>query len=79
MVQQFLKIQTQLSGVDELLLLLPHHLYITYLTNAFESLKQREMMSYVESQEVFYLFLKDIPAFAFYIGKDALIVENKLF
>jgi hypothetical protein len=36
-------------------------------------------MSFVESREIFDLFLKDFPAFAFYIGKDALIVENKLF
>ncbi len=85
-VQRFLKIQTQLSGVVELLSLLPNHLEIAYLTNAFESLKkfdsvtlmvQREGMSFVESQEIFDLFLKDFPSFAYYIGKDALIVENE--
>ncbi len=88
MVQRFLKIQTQLSGVVELLSLLPNHVEIAYLTNAFESLKkfdsvtlmlQREGMSFVESREIFDLFLKDFPAFAYYIGEDALIVENELF
>jgi hypothetical protein len=89
MVQQFLKIQTQLSGIVELLSLLPNHLEIAYVTNAFESLKkfdsvtlmlQREGMSFVESsQEIFNLFLKDFLAFAYFIGKDALIVENELF
>ena len=88
MVQRFLRIQTQLSGVVELLSLLPNHLEIAYLTNAFESLKkfdsvtlmlQREGMSFVESREIFDLFLKDFPAFAYYIGEDALIVENELF
>jgi hypothetical protein len=88
MVQRFLKIQTQLSGVVELLSLLPNHLKLACLTNAFESLKkfdsvtlmlQREGMSFVESREIFDLFLKDFPAFAYYIGEDALIVENELF
>jgi hypothetical protein len=61
MVQQFIKIQTQLSGVVELLSLLPNHLEIAYNTNAFESQKkfdsvtlilQREGMSFVESREI---------------------------
>ncbi len=89
MVQRFLKIQTQLSGIVELLSLLPNHLEIAYLTNDFESLKKfdsvtlmlqrEEGMSFVESREIFDLFLKDFPAFAYYIGEDALIVETELF
>jgi hypothetical protein len=88
MVQRFLKIQTQLSGVVELLSLLPNHLKLACLTNAFESLKkfdsvtlmlQREGMSFVESREIFDLFLKDFPAFAYHIGEDTLIVEIELF
>jgi hypothetical protein len=70
------------------MLLRPNHLEIAYLTNAFESLKKfdsvtlmlhGEGMSFVESREIFDLFLKDFPAFAYSIGEDALIVENEHF
>ena len=50
-VQQFLKIQTQLSGIVELLLLLPNHLEIAYLTNAFESLKKFDSVTLMLQRE----------------------------
>jgi hypothetical protein len=88
MVQRFLNIERELSRVVELLPLLPNHLEIAYLREAFESLKkfdsitvmlQHERMSFVESREIFDLFLTDYPDFAHYISDDALIVENELF
>jgi hypothetical protein len=88
MVHRFLNIEKELSLVVELLSLLPNHLEIAYLRNAFETLKkfdsitvmlQREGMSFVESREIFDLFLKDFPDFANYISDEAMIVENELF
>ncbi len=88
MVRRFLNIEKELSLVVELLSLLPNHLEIAYLREAFESLKkfdsitvmlQREGMSFVESREIFDLFLTDYPSFAHYISDDALIVESELF
>jgi hypothetical protein len=88
MVQRFLNIEKEMSVVVELLSLLPNHLEIAYLREAFESLKkfdsitvmlQCEGMSFVESREIFDLFLTDYPNFAHCISDDALIVENELF
>ena len=88
MVRRFLNIEKELSLVVELLSLLPNHLEIAYLREAFESLKkfdsitvmlQREGMSFVESREIFDLFLNDYPNFGHYISDDALIFENELF
>ena len=88
MVQRFLNIKKELSLVVDLLSLLPNHLEIAYPREAFESLKkvdsitvmlQREGMSFVESQDIFDLFLADYPNFAHFISNDALIVENELF
>ena len=88
MVQRFLNIEKELSMVVELLSLLPNHLEIAYLRNAFETLKkfdsvtvmlQRKDMSFVESREIFDLFLTDFPDFANYISDNALIVKNELF
>jgi hypothetical protein len=88
MISRFLKIHTQLSGVMELLSLLPNHLEVDHLIRAHESLKkfnsvtimlQRDGMSFVESREIFDLFLTDYPDFANYLADDALIVENQPF
>ena len=88
MVQRFLKIEKELSLVVELLSLLPNHLEIAYLRNAFQTMKkfdsltvmlQRQSMSFVESREIFDLFLADFPDFGHYISDDALIVENEDF
>ena len=88
MVKRFLNIEKELSLVVELLSLLPNHLEIAYLRNAFETLKkfdsvtvmlQRKDMSFVESREIFDLFLNDFPDFANYISDSALIVTNELF
>ncbi len=88
MISRFLKIHTQLSGVAELLSLLPNHLEVDHLIRAHESLEkfngitlmlQRDGMSFVESREIFDLFLADYPDFANYLADGARIVENQPF
>lgn len=88
MVKRFLSIEKELSQVVDLLSLLPNHLEIALLKESFQLMQkfdsvtimlQREGMSFVESREIFDLFLKDYPEFAHYISQDALIVENELF
>jgi hypothetical protein len=88
MIGRFLKIQDHLSEIKDLLSLLPNHLEVDILTGAFNFMKnfdsvtimlQRDDMSFVESREIFDLFLKDYPDFEHYIGEDALIIENETF
>ena len=66
MVDRFLKIQAELSGVVDLLSLLPNHLEVDFLARSFISMKkfdsitvmlQRKGMTFVESREIFDLFL----------------------
>ncbi len=87
-ISRFLKIHTQLSGVAELLSLLPNHLEVDHLIRAHESLEkfnsitlmlQRDGMSFVESREIFDLFLADYPDFANYLADGARVVENQPF
>ena len=66
MVQQFLNIKKELSLVVELLSLLPNHLEIAYLREAFEFLKKFDSIT-------------DYPDFAHYISDEARIVESELF
>jgi hypothetical protein len=88
MIARFFKIQRELTGIIELLSLLPNHLEVAVLSKAFVSLKkfnsvtimlQHDGMTFVESREIFDLFLKDHPDFEHYIASDALIVENGTF
>ena len=88
MIAQFLKIHKELSGVVELLSLLPNHLEVALLSDAFVLLTkfnsvtimlQRDGMTFVKSREIFDLFLKDHPDFEHYISSDASIVENEAF
>lgn len=88
MLDRFLKIQKELSGIVELLSLLPNHLEVALLSKAFIPLKkfnsittmlQRDGMTFVKSREIFDLFLKDHPEFEHYIAADASIVENETF
>lgn len=88
MVERFLKIQNELSSVVDLLSLLPNHLEVDLLARAFCSMKkfdsvtimlQRDGMSFVESREIFDLFLIDFPDFAHYISNEASIIEDEMF
>jgi hypothetical protein len=88
MIARFLKIHKELSGVVELLSLLPNHLEVALLSDAFVLLTkfnsvtimlQRDGMTFVKSREIFDLFLKDHPDFEHYISSDASIVENEAF
>jgi hypothetical protein len=88
MVKRFLNIEKELSLIVKLLSLLPNHLEIAYLREAFETLTkfdsltvmlQRENMSFVESREIFDIFLNDFPEFGNYISDSANIVENMAF
>ena len=40
MIERFLKMQTELSSIVDLLSLLPNHLEVDYLTRAFASMKK---------------------------------------
>jgi hypothetical protein len=88
MIRRFLLIQNELSSVVELLSFLPNHLEVDLLQRSFEEMKkfdsitvmlQREGMSFVESRQIFDLFLQDFPTFKHYLADDANIVEDKLF
>jgi hypothetical protein len=88
MIDRFLEIKKHLSEINDLLLLLPNHLEVDILTQGFNTMKkfdsvtvmlQRDGMSFVESAEIFDLFLKDYPDFEHYIGDNALIIENETF
>ena len=88
MIGLFLTIEKQLGSIADLLSLLPNHLEVDVLKRAFASMEkfdsitntlQRNGMSFVESREMFDLFLKDYPMFEHYIGNEALIIENELF
>jgi hypothetical protein len=88
MVDRFLKIQAELSGVVDLLSLLPNHLEVDFLARSFIFMKkfdsitvvlQREGMTFVESREIFDLFLKDFPDFEHHLGNDANIVTDSVF
>ena len=88
MIERFLKMQTELSSIVDLLSLLPNHLEVDYLTRAFASMKkfdsvtvmlQRSGMTFVEARELFDLFLKDYPDFQHHIGDEAAIIENTVF
>jgi hypothetical protein len=88
MIARFLKIQNALSGIVELLSLLPNHLEVDVLKRAFVSMKkfdsitvmlQQDGLTFVEARETFDLFLKDYPDFAHYISAEADIVENETF
>jgi hypothetical protein len=72
MIDRYLCIQTELSSVVDLLSLLPNHLEVDYLTRAHATMEkvdsttvmlQRDGMTFVESREIFDLFLKDYPDF----------------
>ena len=88
MIDRFLEIKKHLSEINDLLSLLPNHLEVDILSRGFNTMKkfdsvtimlQRDGMSFVESREIFDLFLKDYPDFEHYIGDDALIIENETF
>ena len=88
MIGRFLTIEKELGSIADLLSLLPNHLEVDVLKRAFASMEkfdsitntlQRNGMSFVESREMFDLFLKDYPMFEHYIGDEALIIENELF
>jgi hypothetical protein len=88
MIRRFLRIQNELSSVVEILSFLPNHLEVDLLQRGFEEMKkfdsitvmlQREGMSFVESRQIFDLFLEDFPTFKHYLADDAKIVEDKLF
>jgi hypothetical protein len=88
MVDRFLKIQAQLSDVVDLLLLLPNHLEVDFLAISFISMKkfdcitvmhQCKGMTFVESRDIFDLFLKDFPNFEHHLGDDANIVTDSMF
>ena len=88
MIARFLKIQKELSAVGDLLSLLPNHLEVDYLSRAFTSLTkfdsvtvmlQRDGMSFVESREIFDLFLRDYPEFQHHIGDAARIIQDEVF
>lgn len=88
MVKRFLNIEKELSLVVDLLSLLPNHLEIAYLREAFKTMTkfdsltvmlQRESMSFVESREIFDLFLNDFPDFGHYISDEANIVADEAF
>ena len=88
MVDRFLKIQEELSGVVNLLLLLPNHLKVNFLARSFIFMKkfdsitvmlQRKGMTFVKSREIFDLFLKDFSNFEHYLGDDANIVTDSVF
>ena len=68
--------------------LLPNHLEVDYLSRAFTSLTkfdsvtvmlQRDGMSFVESREIFDLFLRDYPEFQHHIGDAARIIQDEVF
>ena len=88
MIGRFLKIKKHLSEINDLLSLLPSHLEVDILTRAFNFMKnfdsvtimlQHEGMAFVESREIFDLFLKDYPDFQHHIGDEASIIENVTF
>lgn len=88
MLDRFLKIQKELSGVVELLSLLPNHLEVALLNEAFALLTkfnsvttmlQRDGMTFIQSRGIFNLFLKDHPDFEHYIAADVSIVESSTF
>ena len=88
MVTRFLKIQKELSEIGGLLSLLPNHLQVNVLQRGHDHMKkfdseiimlQRDGMTFVESRELFDLFLKDYPAFEHYILSEASVVENSAF
>jgi len=88
MIDRYLRIQTELSSVVDLLSLLPNHLEVDFLTRAHATMKkfdsitvmlQRDGMTFVESREIFDLFLKDYPEFAHHIGDEAAIIEDEVF
>jgi hypothetical protein len=83
-----LKIQAELSGVVNLLPLLPNHLEVDFLARSFISMKkfncktvmlQRKGMTFFKSREIFNLFLKDFPNFEHHLGDDANIVTDSVF
>ena len=89
MIDRYLRIQNELSSVVDLLSLLPNHLEVDFLTRAHTSMKQffdsvtlmlqRDGMTFVESRQIFDLFLKDFPDFDHYIGNTAAIIEDQVF
>jgi len=88
MIDRYLRIQNELSSVVDLLSLLPNHLEVDFLTRAHTSMKQfdsvtlmlqRDGMTFVESRQIFDLFLKDFPDFDHYIGDTAAIIEDQVF
>ena len=88
MLKRFLNIKTELSAIVELLTLFPNHLEVDILSRACETMKkfdsvtimlQRDGMTFVESREIFDLFVKDYPEFKHYIADDAAIVEDVVF
>jgi len=88
MIDRYLRIQNELSSVVDLLSLLPNHLEVDFLKRAHTSMKQfdsvtlmlqRDGMTFVESRQIFDLFLKDFPDFDHYIGDTAAIIEDQVF
>jgi hypothetical protein len=87
MKTRFLKFQKELSEIGGLLSLLPNHLEVNVLQHGHDQMKkfdivtvmlQRDGMTFVESRELFDLFLKDYPAYEHYISSEASIVELSL-
>ena len=85
MIDRYLCIQTELSSIVDLLSLLPNHLEVDYLTRAHATMKkfdsitvmlQSDGMTFVESREIFDLFLEDYPEFAHHIGDKAATIED---
>ena len=88
MIDRYLRIQNELSSVVDLLSLLPNHLEVDFLTRAHTSMKQfdsvtlmlqRDGMTFVESRQIFDLFLKDFPDFDHFIGDTAATIEEQVF
>jgi hypothetical protein len=88
MIDRYLCLQIELSRVVNLLSLVPNHLEVDYLTTAhatmekFDSITkilQSDEMTFVESREIFDLFLKDYPEFAHHIGDEAAFIEDEVF
>ena len=87
MIDRYLRIQNEQSSVVDLLSLLPNHLEVDFLTRAHTSMKQffdsvtlmlqRDGMTFVESRQIFDLFLKDFPDFTTTLATLLLLLKIK--
>jgi hypothetical protein len=88
MLDRYLKIQTQLSQVAELLAYLPTHIEVDVLTRAYVTLtkfdavtisSQKEGITFVTVREMFAVMIEDYPEFEKHLGRNAKIVDSPLF